>query len=195
MRVGVEPEGLAVSPDGKTVVATTETTNMAHFVDAATRKTLANVLVDSRPRMAAFTPDGSEVWVSAEIGGDVVVHRRRDPQDQGPGEIRGSRPALGKHPAGRASPCRATASSPSSSLGPANRVAVVDVKTRQSQKYLLVGQRVWHAAFTPDQRFLVTANGVTNDVSVIDVAALKVVKSIQVGESPWEVAIPGPPKP
>lgn len=80
-------------------------------------------------------------------------------------------------------------------LGPADRVAVVDVKTRQPQKYLLVGQRVWHAAFTPDQKFLVTANGVTNDVSMIDVAALKVVRSIQVGEAPWEVAIPGPPKP
>ena len=80
------------------------------------------------------------------------------------------------------------------SLGPANRIAVVDVKTRQVIKYLLVGQRVWHAAFTPDDKFLLTANGVSNDVSVIDVAALKVVKSIQVGESPWELVIPRPAK-
>jgi YVTN family beta-propeller protein len=71
----------------------------------------------------------------------------------------------------------------------------VDVKTREVAKYLLVGQRVWHAAFTPDDKYLLTANGVSNDVSVIDVAALKVIKSVQVGESPWDLAIVGGQKP
>jgi YVTN family beta-propeller protein len=51
-----------------------------------------------------------------------------------------------------------------------------------------VGQRVWHGAFTPDEKYLLVANGVSNDVSVIDVAAQKVIKSIQVGELPWGVA-------
>ena len=50
--VGVEPEGMAVSPDGKTIVNTSETTNMAHFIDAATHKITHNVLVDQRPRVA-----------------------------------------------------------------------------------------------------------------------------------------------
>src|SRR4029079_13139322 len=49
----------------------------------------------------------------------------------------------------------------------------------------LVGQRVWHMAFTPDEKYLLTTNGVSNDVSVIDVAAQKVIKTIQVGEMPW----------
>jgi YVTN family beta-propeller protein len=44
-------------------------------------------------------------------------------------------------------------------------------------------------AFTPDERYLLTTNGVSNDISVIDVANLKVIKSIQVGELPWGVAI------
>jgi YVTN family beta-propeller protein len=73
-------------------------------------------------------------------------------------------------------------------LGPANRVAVVDGVTHAVLKYLLVGQRVWHGAFTPDEKYLLVANGVSNDVSVIDVAAQKVIKSIQVGELPWGVA-------
>jgi YVTN family beta-propeller protein len=81
------------------------------------------------------------------------------------------------------------------SLGPANRVAAVDVKTRQVLKILLVGQRVWHGAFTPDEKLLLTANGVSNDVTAIDVAALKVVKSAPVGESPWDLVIIGAPKP
>jgi len=70
-------------------------------------------------------------------------------------------------------------------------MAAVDVKTREVQKYLLVGQRVWHAAFTTDDKLLLTTNGVSNDVSVIDVAAMKIVKSVQVGESPWDIAIIG----
>ena len=74
-------------------------------------------------------------------------------------------------------------------LGPANRVAVINGATHEVQKYLLVGQRVWHLAFTPDEKYLLTTNGVSNDVSVIDVASLKVIKTIQVGELPWGVAI------
>ena len=31
--VGVEPEGVGVSPDGKTLIVTSETSNMAHFID------------------------------------------------------------------------------------------------------------------------------------------------------------------
>src|SRR5438270_2896161 len=74
-------------------------------------------------------------------------------------------------------------------LGPANRIAVVDGTTHQVTKYLLVGQRVWHMAFTPDEKFLLSTNGVSNDVSVIDIASLKVIKTIQVGELPWGVTI------
>jgi YVTN family beta-propeller protein len=74
-------------------------------------------------------------------------------------------------------------------LGPANRVAVVSGATHEVLKYLLVGQRVWHMAFTPDEKYLLTTNGISNDVSVIDVADLKVIKTIQVGELPWGIAI------
>jgi YVTN family beta-propeller protein len=81
------------------------------------------------------------------------------------------------------------------SLGPANRMAAVDVKTKAVIKYLLVGQRVWHAGFTQDDKMLLTTNGLSNDVSVIDVAGMKVLKSVQVGESPWDLAIIGATKP
>ena len=77
-------------------------------------------------------------------------------------------------------------------LGPANRVAVVDGATHEVKKYLLVGQRVWHMEFTPDEKYLLVTNGVSNDVSVIDVAAQKVIKTIQVGELPWGITIAQP---
>ena len=66
---------------------------------------------------------------------------------------------------------------------------MIDAKTYKVQKYLLVGQRVWQMAFTPDQKYLLTTNGLSNDISVIDVAGLDVVKSIQVGRLPWGVVV------
>ena len=64
---------MAVSPDDKYTVATSESTSMAHVIDNATMKLIANVLVDTRPREAKFTADGSQVWVSSEVGGSISV--------------------------------------------------------------------------------------------------------------------------
>ncbi|MGH6943713.1 MAG: hypothetical protein ACREH6_05780, partial [Geminicoccaceae bacterium] len=76
-------------------------------------------------------------------------------------------------------------------LGPANRVAVIDARTFEVKDYLLVGQRVWQMAFSADEKFLYTTNGVSNDVSVIDVDDLEVIKSVTVGSYPWGIAVKG----
>jgi PQQ-dependent catabolism-associated beta-propeller protein len=146
------------------------------------------VLVDARPRFAEFKRDGSELWVSSEIGGTVTVI---DPAKHVvKKKITFAIPGLRKE-AIQAVGINITSDGKRGfvALGPANRVAVIDGVTHEVQKYLLVGQRVWHMAFTPDERSLLTTNGVSNDVSVIDVASLKVIKTIQVGELPWGVAI------
>jgi PQQ-dependent catabolism-associated beta-propeller protein len=191
IQVGVEPEGMALSPDGKILINTSETTNMAHFIDTATRQIVANVLVDARPRFAEFKRDLSELWVSSEIGGTVSVI---DPaRHQVIDKISFAIPGLRREaiqPVGIG--MTRDGSTAFVALGPANRVAVVDVATHKVIKYLLVGQRVWHLAFTPDEKYLLTTNGVSNDVSVIDVAAQKVFKTIQVGELPWGITIAPP---
>jgi len=188
VEVGVEPEGMGLSPDGKILVNTSETTNMAHFIDTATRQIVANILVDARPRFAQFKDDGSELWVSSEIGGTVSVI---DPVKRAvKRKINFTVPGMRQEaiqPVGIA--ITHDGKTGFVALGPANRVAVIDAATYQVQKFLLVGQRVWHMAFTPDEKYLLTTNGVSNDVSVIDVAALKVIDTIQVGELPWGVAI------
>ena len=179
---------MGVSPDGKIVVNTSETTNMAHFIDTDKREVVANVLVDARPRYAEWKSDGSEVWVSAEVGGTVSVI---DPvKHVVTGKITFSVPGLRSEaiqPVG----IRFTKDGKLGfvALGPANRVAVVNAVTHEVEKYLLVGQRVWQLAFTPDQKYLISTNGVSNDISIIDVANLKVIKSVQVGSFPWGVAI------
>ena len=74
-------------------------------------------------------------------------------------------------------------------LGPANRVAVVDTRTRQVARYLLVGQRVWNLALSADGSRLYTTNGVSNDLSVVDVAAMRVTRTVPVGQAPWGVVV------
>ena len=44
-------------------------------------------------------------------------------------------------------------------------------------------------ALTPDEKTLLSTNGVSNDVSIIDVDKLKVQKSLKVGRFPWGVVI------
>jgi YVTN family beta-propeller protein len=146
------------------------------------------VLVGSRPRVARFTADGKQVWVSSEVGGAVsvidadsrkVVHTI---EFAIPGVPVESVQAVGI----AITPDRARAFV---ALGPANRVAVVDAKTYAVEKYLLVGQRVWNLAFSGDGKRLYTTNGVSNDMSVIDVENLRVLKSVPVGQLPWGVVV------
>lgn len=186
--VGVEPEGMGISPDGKYMVNTSETTNMAHVVDTTTNEIIENILVDSRPRVAEFSKDGKQLWVSSEVGGTVSVI---DPATwKIVKKISFKIPGVNDdaiQPVG----VRITKDGSKAfiALGPANRVAVVNAKTLEVEKYLLVGQRVWQLGFTPDEKFLVSTNGNSNDVSIIDVAAEKVTKSVGVGRLPWGVVI------
>lgn len=186
--VGVEPEGMGLTNDGSLLVNTSETTNMAHFIDTGNLDILENVLVDARPRVAMFTPDDQEVWVSAEIGGTVKVI---DPNSKKVIKTIGFQiPGVNEEsiqPVG----IRHTEDGKYTfvALGPANRIAVIDQKSKDIIKYLLVGQRVWQMDFTPDQKVLLSTNGVSNDVSLINVEKLKVEKSIKVGRFPWGVVI------
>ena len=186
--VGVEPEGMGISPDGKTMVNTSETTNMAHFIDTASHEITDNVLVDSRPRFAEFKPDGSEVWVTSEIGGTVSVidNATRAVTHKITFEIPGLR-AESIQPVG----VRITADGMKAyvALGPANRVAVVNTQTYEVEKYVLVGQRVWQMAFTPDQKTIISTNGVSNDITFIDVTSDEPVQSVTVGALPWGVVV------
>jgi YVTN family beta-propeller protein len=144
--------------------------------------------VDSRPRYAEYAADGKVLWVSAEVGGTVAVidAATRKITKTISFKIPGV-PDEAIQPVG----IKLTRDGRYGfvALGPANRVAVVNQKTLEVEKYLLVGQRVWQLAATPDEKLLFTTNGTSNDISVIDVEGLKVTKSIPVGRYPWGVAV------
>lgn len=186
--VGIEPEGMAVSPDGTIAITTSETTNMAHWIDTETQELFANTLVDSRPRHAEFAREGSELWVSSEIGGTVSVFNVADQAEitKINFEVQGVHPDRVQPVGFEFTDDEKTAFV---ALGPANHIAVVNAETYEVEDYLLVGRRVWHMAFSADKSLLFTTNGVSGDVTVIDVAARKPIKTIKVGRFPWGAAL------
>ena len=48
--VGIEPEGVSISPDGTLAMVTSESTHMVHVVTIPDHKVIANILVGARPR-------------------------------------------------------------------------------------------------------------------------------------------------
>jgi len=172
----------------KIVAATSEATSMAHIIDTSTYEVLANILVDTRPRVATFTHDGKHVWVSAEIGGTVAVIDAATYKivKKMHFHIDGVRPEL-------IQPMGIVFSKDGKqafvAIGRANRIAVIDTATYETTNYILVGQRPWHMALSPDGSKLYSANGLTNDLTVIDTATLKAEKSVPVGRLPWGVVI------
>ena len=130
VQVGVEPEGMGISPDGKILVNTSETTNMAHFIDMRNTRIVANILVDARPRFAEYKQDGSELWVTSEVGGTVSVI---DPVKHvviTEDHVRRAGPAKRSDPA-RRHQHHQDGKMAFVALGPANRIAVIDAATHE----------------------------------------------------------------
>ena len=160
---------------------------MAHWIDTETHQLFANTLVDARPRHAEFVNNGTELWVSSEIGGTITIFDVATQTEK----TKISFDVKGVHP-DRIQPVgfKLTQDQKTAfvALGPSNHIAVVDVARFTVTDYILVGRRVWHMTFSPDNSLLFTTNGVSGDVTVIDVAAQKALKSIKVGRYPWGAA-------
>ena len=186
--VGIEPEGVTFSNDGKVVFVTSEVTNTVLVVDPWSGNILDEALVGSRPRRGIFTPDGTEYWVTNELGGTVSIidAATLEIKDEIVFEKRGMRE-------GDINPVQLvmTASGETAyiTLGRAMHVAVVDVKTRLVTDYILAGDRVWGAALTTDENFLMVTNGASDDISIIDTRKNVAVKAVAVGRTPHTVRI------
>jgi len=185
---GVEPEGVTVSPDGKLVYITAEVSEMVHVIDIESRKTLADILVGSRPRRGFFTPDGQEYWVTNEVSGYVSVIDTKTYEEKQriafkpPGLREGDITPVGINinPNGKTAYV---------TLGHANRLALVDVATKEVRKYLVVGVRAWNVEFSSDAKNLFVVNSGSDDVTVIDAESEEVIKTFPVGRYPHTLRI------
>ncbi len=62
-----------MSENGHFVYVTSEVGDLVHLVDADSGTVVQDVVVGTRPRRFAATPDGKELWVSTELSGEVYV--------------------------------------------------------------------------------------------------------------------------
>ena len=145
-------------------------------------------MVGTRPRRFAATPDKKELWVTAELSGDVWIIDRE--KFEVSGKIDFLPPGMRKTdvtPVGLV--MTRDGKTAYVTLGHAAHVAVVDVPTRKIAGYILVGKRSWGITLTRDERTLYVANGFGDDVTVIDVRSRRATLSIPVGRIPWGVII------
>jgi YVTN family beta-propeller protein len=185
---GAEPEGVLVSEEGHFVYVTSEVGDLVHLIDADAGNVVQDVVVGTRPRRFAATPDGKELWVSAELSGEVyIIDREKFAVEE---KIEFLPPGMRKTDVTPVD-LRMTRDGKTAyvTLGHAAHVAVVDVATRKIQAYILVGKRSWGLGMSRDERTLYVANGFGDDVTVIDLKTRKATVSIPVGRIPWGVVI------
>ena len=147
-----------------------------------------DVVVGTRPRRFAATPDRKELWVTAELSGEVYIIERE--KFVVSGKIEFLPPGMRKSdvtPVGLV--MTSDGKTAFVTLGHAAHVAVVDVPTRRITGYILVGKRPWGITLTRDERTLYVANGLGDDVTIIDVKSRKALQSVPVGRVPWGVII------
>ena len=73
VKVGEEPEGVTVSPDGREVYVTCEGDNEVVAVDTTTLKVVGRMKTAARPRSIVFTKDGATAFVTDENAATVTV--------------------------------------------------------------------------------------------------------------------------
>ncbi len=185
--VGAEPEGMAVSPDGRWVICTSESASLVHFIDAKTARLVDSILVGTRPRDAQFTRDGRQLWVSSETRATVAildVASRKilrtidfDEDPNAPDTVQAVGIALA--PSGDKAYV---------ALGRGNAVAEIDAHSYAVLRYLPAGSRNWSVALTADQSRLYAANGLSADLTVIELRS-KQSRTIKLGGKPWGVVV------
>ena len=188
VKVGEEPEGVKVSPDGKTLYVTSEVASLVHVIDLASGKVAKNIQAGKRPRRFALTPDGAQLWVTNELDASVTVIDTKENKviDTIKFEVKGARAA-------DITPVGITMSRDGKrafvGLGKANHVAEVDVATKAVKNQILVGKRAWGLGLDAAEKTLYVVNGMSDDLTIVDVAGAKALKTVKVGRVPHSVMV------
>ncbi|KQX17655.1 hypothetical protein ASD39_22065 [Sphingomonas sp. Root50] len=186
VKVGPEPEGMGVSPDGRLVIATSEAASTAHFIDAGSGRLIDSVIVGSRPRDVLFLKNGTELWVSSEQRGTITVF---DPRTRHIRHVIDLVAAFPDLETAQAVEMEITRDGKRAfvAMGRGDQVAEIDPVTWRVVRHFRTGERNWGLALSPDDRRLYAASGLSGEVTVIDLVSNQVTHRVRYRGKPWGV--------
>ncbi|HEY2521498.1 MAG TPA: hypothetical protein VGJ19_15400 [Streptosporangiaceae bacterium] len=167
INVGLNPQDLAVSPDGSQVwVAETgpqtsaSSPSAVSVISTATDKVTARWTLPGAPAQIRFSPSGTRVYVAAAGGVAVYSTATRKPAGfiRGLGDPRG----LAVSPDGKSLYVTGTES---------NQLYVISTATDRVTRAIKVGEMPWQVVASADGKTVYVANPDSNSVSVIGVAS------------------------
>jgi PQQ-dependent catabolism-associated beta-propeller protein len=181
--VGLEPETAVLSPDGRWVTVSNESSNDIYFINAETAAMAGKVGVPRNPRGMRFSADSRRLYVASEQEPMVSII------DVAERKLVKSMPTGGERPVD-------IVICPDGeriyvSHGRSEDVRVFEAATWKLLAMIPVGPRAWWMAQTPDGRFLYVTVGRANEVVMIDTRSNTIAHRIPTGQLPWGVAIAG----
>jgi len=176
--VGIEPYGVAITPDGTKVYVTNMGSNTVSVIDAETNTLIATVPVEYDPCGIAITPDGTKAYVVNEFGGTVSVI------DTATNTVTAT-VSVGDAPTGIA----ITPDGTKAYVTNYDTVSVVDIATNTVTDTITVEYLPWEAAVNPSGTKVYVTNFGSDTVSVIDTATNTIKATVPVGSYPIGVAV------
>jgi YVTN family beta-propeller protein len=185
IRVGLNPQDLAVTPDGSQLwVADTgpqsapSSPTDVTVIDTATDKVITTIPVKGAPSQVAFSPSGASAYVVTADGLYTfsTATRKLTGFTGGLGDPRG----IAVAPSGGAVYVTDTTD---------NTVKVISASGGRVEKSIRVGELPWQVVVSADGKTAYVANPDSDSVSVIDTATGKVTDTIAVTGDPDTLAL------
>ena len=182
IRVGTEPEGVAVSPDGRTVYVANQHSHVLSVVDAVSRR-VTTVPLRNTPRFVATSRDGRLVFVSMY---------EDDKSGSGVAVVDAARHKVVRYLTTGVQPYTLAVSPDGRLWVPIHgrrRVEIYTAGARRAAGRIVVPPNPHSVAFSADRMRAFAANHESNVVSIIDMRTDRVLKSIPVSRAPHSVAV------
>jgi len=166
------PADVAVSPDGRWALTANQSAGTVSLVDLETGLVASEVRTGDRPTSVAFDISGRQAVVTNTWSGTLSVLM----VDGGKLRKRLDLP-VGPEPRGVALTRGGGTAYVASTIS--NEIVVLDLPGARVRARVPVGERPWHLALSPDERWLVVGNTRSRDASVVNTAALAVERTVR----------------
>lgn len=183
VKVGHWPEGVAITPNGKTAYVTNFWDGNVSVIGIATNKVTTTVNVGSGPSEVVVTPDGRKVYVMNQDNGTVSVIDTANDTVIATVPVGNTPMGIAVTPDGK----KVYVANYGNFSLHGNTTSVIDTATNTVIATVPVGEGPWGVAVTPDgTKVYVTTYYY---VSVIDTATNTVIATVDVRRRPQEVVV------